>query len=158
MQERCSICKRPFGKRKRCYYCTSKERTGELLNCKECGGQFYAQKNQLNASPERRPIFCSLKCKHEALKKKTPPWAKQEENILHSSGYVLVWMPEHPRATRGRVLEHILVMEKKLGRSIERGEEVHHIDHNKQNNDPNNLRLLTASEHAKLHHQERKKS
>lgn len=41
-------------------------------------------------------------------------------------------------------------MEKKLGRFINPKEEfVHHIDHNKQNNDINNLELLTSSEHRK---------
>jgi hypothetical protein len=55
------------------------------------------------------------------------------------------------------VFEHILVMEKKLGRSINKGEHIHHIDGNKKNNDPHNLTLLSASEHGKLHGKEKKK-
>ena len=34
--------------------------------------------------------------------------------------------------------------------------DVHHKDMNKQNNDPNNLLILTTSEHIKLHHKIRK--
>ena len=47
--------------------------------------------------------------------------------------------------------EHILVMEKYLGRKLNKGEVVHHIDGNKTNNDINNLKLMTAKEHSKMH-------
>lgn len=50
------------------------------------------------------------------------------------------------------VHEHITVMEKKLGRKLVKGEIVHHIDHNKRNNDPGNLELKPSqAEHAKEH-------
>lgn len=37
---------------------------------------------------------------------------------------------------------------------IPEGHDVHHIDHNKLNNDPTNLRLLTKADHAALHAEE----
>lgn len=40
--------------------------------------------------------------------------------------------------------------------TIPNGYCVHHIDHNKNNNDIYNLQLLTHSEHSKLHHKGRK--
>lgn len=49
------------------------------------------------------------------------------------------------------VLEHRYVMEQSLGRKLVKGEEVHHINGNKQNNDISNLILLSKSEHSKLH-------
>lgn len=47
--------------------------------------------------------------------------------------------------------EHVAVAEKVLGRKLEPGEIVHHIDRNKRNNDPGNLVVMTQSQHAHLH-------
>lgn len=68
-------------------------------------------------------------------------------------GYVLVYAPDHPHAgSNGCVREHRLVMEKMLGRYLEPGESVHHIDRNRKNNDPSNLRLFSShAEHMKHH-------
>jgi HNH endonuclease. len=46
---------------------------------------------------------------------------------------------------------HRVAMEKKLGRKLEKGEIVHHIDGNKLNNEASNLLVTTQSEHCKLH-------
>lgn len=74
------------------------------------------------------------------------------ERYPHTAGYVLVLCPDHPRAdSKGRVLEHILVKEREIGRPITRAEEVHHLDGDKANNDPKNLILLSQSDHARLH-------
>lgn len=51
------------------------------------------------------------------------------------------------------VLEHILIMEKALGREILPGEVVHHIDGNPGNNHIGNLMLFkTQAMHAGFHH------
>ena len=41
--------------------------------------------------------------------------------------------------------EHRVVAEKMLGRPLRKGEIVHHQDHNKHNNDPSNLEVMTQS-------------
>lgn len=76
-----------------------------------------------------------------------------------SSGikYVMVRCPGHPNAVRGYVMEHRLVVEKKLGRYLTAKEVVHHIDHDTFNNAPENLEVMSNSSHIAMHNRERKK-
>jgi len=46
---------------------------------------------------------------------------------------------------------HTVVAEWSVGRPLKEGEVVHHKDRNKTNNSPENLQVMTASEHALLH-------
>lgn len=66
--------------------------------------------------------------------------------VLDSHGYVLVMpakedLPFCNTKANGYVLEHRLVMGKKIGRPLRSDESVHHKDGNRQNNDPSNLQL-----------------
>jgi hypothetical protein len=54
------------------------------------------------------------------------------------------------RKLRGRH-EHRVIAERKLKRPLRPGEIVHHKDHNKRNNNPDNLEVMTQSEHCRLH-------
>ena len=47
--------------------------------------------------------------------------------------------------------EHRLVVEEMLGRELTSEEIVHHIDGNKRNNSPDNLKVMTRSEHITEH-------
>jgi len=62
------------------------------------------------------------------------------------SGYIEITMGEN----KGR-LEHVVIMELIIGRRLASNECVHHKDENRANNDPENLQLMTRSEHASLH-------
>jgi hypothetical protein len=46
---------------------------------------------------------------------------------------------------------HKRVAEKMVGGPIGPGREVHHIDGNKNNNQPSNLRIVSKEEHRRIH-------
>jgi DNA-directed RNA polymerase specialized sigma24 family protein len=62
------------------------------------------------------------------------------------AGYWYIYCPDHPFCTLQKaVAEHRLVMEKHLGRYLQRNEVVHHRDGNAQNNLIDNLELFQAN-------------
>lgn len=69
------------------------------------------------------------------------------------NGYVYIYNPSHHFAfSNGCVYEHIIKAEEKLGRELKEGEVVHHIDHNRSNNNLNNLMIFDSiSSHTAYH-------
>ena len=71
----------------------------------------------------------------------------------HPEGYIYVLARTHPRANQaGYVYEHILVMETKLRRSLRPGEVVHHLNHVKDDNRPENLMTFRTNTEHLAHH------
>jgi hypothetical protein len=97
----------------------------------------------------------------DAVKKPYTKWPDGRRVL--PAGYVIIRVPVgHPHAydTRSRgsttyAYEHIVVAMQTLGRPLRDGEVVHHINGRRDDNRPENLRVLTASEHMRLHHKQR---
>jgi hypothetical protein len=72
---------------------------------------------------------------------------------IASTGYVLVrvGVGHHLADVRGYAYEHRVVAEQKLGRRLLPGEQVHHVDGDRQNNDQVNLEVVTLPEHRVEH-------
>lgn len=84
---------------------------------------------------------------------KTNPNWRGGESKARSDGRVMAYAPNHPNAINGRyVLRYRLVMEKHLGRLLEKHEIVHHINGNPSDDRIDNLVITTQRKHARLHY------
>lgn len=75
--------------------------------------------------------------------KNNPSWKGGKQNIL---GYTVLSMGKGKRK-----FEHRIVMEKFLDRKLTSQEKIHHINGIKTDNRIENLRVVTQSEHIKIH-------
>src|SRR6266478_1553221 len=113
------------------------------VTCKICGAVFYATPSRIKRYNVQ---YCSRQC--HATAKRGP------DRIVNNDGYVLIRRETHPRTVGGGgfVYEHILIMERHLGRYLIEGEEVHHDNEIKSDNRIENLVLCPDhAYHATLH-------
>lgn len=67
------------------------------------------------------------------------------------NGYIRIYGVRHERESTSGVYEHILVAEKTLNRKLNSTEEVHHINHIRHDNRPENLQVLDIVSHKAEH-------
>lgn len=86
---------------------------------------------------------------------RNPNW--RGGRIVASNGYVIVRVgtAHHLSDVRGYAYEHRIVAESIIGRQLLPGEIVHHVDGDKQNNTPSNLRVVNGNAEHFLHHRKR---
>ena len=71
-------------------------------------------------------------------------------------GYRLIYKKDHPRASNGYVLEHIIVAEDVLGKPLPPKAVCHHVDGNPSNNIQNNLVICEDQAYHHLLHQRKR--
>lgn len=119
-----------------------------VSDCQTCGNAFPVYKAGVR--------FCSRACSGKDLSSrqlgyKNAMWKGGEIVTGHTGGgYIKELAPEHSNAdASGYVLQHRLVLEKVIGRPLEKHERVHHKNGDRKDNRPENLELWVGVNRSK---------
>jgi hypothetical protein len=130
------------------------------LICNTCQKHFTLASYRLK--DKTRGLFCSHKCSYKSGRignhnkgNKSHIW--KGGKITTKLGYILIYSPKHPfpNTPKGYVYEHRLIMEKHIGRYLDRKEFIHHINNIPNDNRIENLQLTNPHDHQKNHRLEK---
>lgn len=119
------------------------------VTCAKCQREFRALEAERRRGWGR---FCSTSCRSSfhLRGKRSNNWRGGKTKI--GSGHILVHAPADPHADKkGYALEHRVVAAEHRGRALLPHEIVHHINGDPADNRPDNLQVMTQSEHMRLH-------
>ena len=110
--------------------------------CDGCGMEFLIHRCYLKRNRKHR--FCSKRCEGQ-FKGLNNTVQSYQGGTISQNGYKYI------KIDGGQREEHRIVMERIVGRPLTSEELVHHKNGNKLDNRPENLVIMTRSEHQKLH-------
>ena len=117
------------------------------VHCVQCGNRMPIQRKP-GGTINRQRRLCSPECR-SAYKlaehaRRRPEETREIQRSITAQGYVRLRFP-NKGGIRGReVLEHRLVMEQRLGRELRPEETVHHLNGQRADNRPENIRLFSS--------------
>jgi hypothetical protein len=120
-----------------------KKNNGKYWKCKcDCGNE-----KKIRVHSLRSGLTQSCGClKSDLARKRTGVnhWGWKGGRSEIKTGYVYIHNPQHPNSgLSGRLPEHVFVMSESLGRPLQKGECVHHINGVRNDNRIENLELWT---------------
>ena len=113
-----------------------KPKSTATLACDYCGSYFEARASQLR----KDRAFCSRRCAGRTR------YARGGLHLRKSDGRLVVALRNGSNQIYARAL-----MEGHLGRDLQAGETVHHINEDKTDDRIENLTIMSPAEHARLH-------
>lgn len=121
-------------------------RDAVVKSCARCGTEMRLKPSQAGR------VYCSRACMASGATRRPLDRVHNGRSARKDAqGYVMVYEPSHPNTSqKGWQYEHRLVAEAALGRYLTSTEHVHHVNHVRDDNRPENLEVMDGDEHAAL--------